>query len=47
VKRLRRRRPKGGQRSYRDIAAILAERGHLNCNARPFDPSSIRSMLSR
>jgi DNA invertase Pin-like site-specific DNA recombinase len=45
VKRLR--RPKGGQRSYRDIAIILAERGHLNANGRPYDPSSIRSMLIR
>ncbi len=35
VKRLRRRRPKGGQRSYRDIAIILAERGHLNAKGRP------------
>jgi DNA invertase Pin-like site-specific DNA recombinase len=47
VKKLRRRRPKGGQRSYRDIAVILAERGHLNSNGRQYDPSSIRSMLVR
>ena len=30
VRQLRRRRPKGGQRSLRDIAAELAARGHLN-----------------
>ena len=35
---LRRKRPKGGQRSLRDVAAELAQRGHLNdwC-ARPHD----------
>jgi DNA invertase Pin-like site-specific DNA recombinase len=30
ARRLRRKRPKGGQRSLRDIAAELALRGHLN-----------------
>jgi hypothetical protein len=45
VKRLRRRRPKGGQRSYREIAEVLAANGHLNANGCPYDPSSIRSML--
>lgn len=47
VKRLRRRRPKGGQRSYREISEELAVNGHLNINGRPYDPSSIRSMLLR
>lgn len=47
VKRLRRRRPKGGQRSYREIAVLLAAKGHLNANGRPYDASSIRSMLVR
>ena len=47
VRKLRRRHPKGGQRSYREIAAILAEQGHLNANGRPYDPSSIRSMLTQ
>jgi hypothetical protein len=45
VKRLRRRRPKGGQRSYREISETLAAKGHLNVNGRPYDPSSIRSMF--
>jgi hypothetical protein len=30
VRQLRRKRPKGGQRSLREIAAELAQRGHLN-----------------
>jgi hypothetical protein len=30
ARRLRRKRPKGGQRSLRDVAAELAQRGHLN-----------------
>ena len=30
VRQLRRRRPKGGQRSLREIAAELAQRGHFN-----------------
>jgi DNA invertase Pin-like site-specific DNA recombinase len=47
VKLLRRRRPKGGQRSYREIAKVLAAKGHLNANGRPYDASSIRSMLIR
>jgi DNA invertase Pin-like site-specific DNA recombinase len=47
VKRLRRRRPKGGQRSYREISEMLAAKGHFNVNGRPYDPSSIRSMLHR
>lgn len=47
VKRLRRKRPKGGQRSYREIAEVLAAKGYLNANGRSYDPSSIRSMLVR
>ncbi len=43
---LRRRRPKGGVRSLREIAAVLAERGHLNERGVPFGPMSIRSMLA-
>jgi hypothetical protein len=34
ARRLRRKRPKGGQRSLRDIAAELAQRGHLNEHGR-------------
>jgi DNA invertase Pin-like site-specific DNA recombinase len=45
AKRLRRRRPKGGVRSLREISAELFEAGHVNTNGRPFSASSIRSML--
>ena len=42
AKRLRRKRPKGGQRSYRQIATELLQAGYANSNGRPFSPSSIR-----
>ena len=44
---LRRRRPKGGQRSYREIATELFSLGHTNLNGRAFSPSSIKGMLRR
>ena len=47
VQQLRRRRPKGGQRSLREISAELAQRGHLNERGQPFSAASINSMLSR
>jgi DNA invertase Pin-like site-specific DNA recombinase len=47
VRQLRRRRPKGGQRSLREIAAELAISGHLNERGRPFSAASINSMLSK
>jgi hypothetical protein len=46
ARRLRRKRPKGGQRSLRDIAAELAQRGHLK-QGRPFSAASVRSTLVR
>jgi DNA invertase Pin-like site-specific DNA recombinase len=46
AKRLRRRSPKGHQRSLRDIAAELAKLGFLNEHGGIFSPSSIRSMLA-
>jgi DNA invertase Pin-like site-specific DNA recombinase len=46
AKRLRRKRPKGGQRSYRQIATELLQAGYANSNGRPFSPSSIKAMLS-
>jgi len=46
AKRLRRKRPKGGQRSYRQIATELLQAGYSNSNGRPFSPSSIKAMLS-
>lgn len=46
AKRLRRRNPKTGRRrSYRQIAATLAEAGHLNDNGRPFAAASVRAMV--
>jgi DNA invertase Pin-like site-specific DNA recombinase len=45
AKRLRRRSPKGHQRSLRDISAALSERGFVNANGRPFSPSSIKAMI--
>jgi DNA invertase Pin-like site-specific DNA recombinase len=45
VRQLRRKRPKGGQRSLRDISAELAQRGHLNERGQPFSAASINSML--
>jgi len=45
AKRLRRRSPKGHQRSLRDISAALSERGFVNANGGPFSPSSIKAMI--
>lgn len=47
VKQIRRRRPKGGRHSYRAIAEMFAAQGYLNSNGRPYDHSSIRSMVIR
>jgi DNA invertase Pin-like site-specific DNA recombinase len=47
VRQLRRRRPKGGQRSLRDIAAELAARGHLNERGVPYSAASINAMLGK
>jgi DNA invertase Pin-like site-specific DNA recombinase len=47
VRQLRRRRPKGGQRSLREISAELAQRGIMNERGSPFSASSINSMLAR
>jgi hypothetical protein len=45
VRQLRRKRPKGGQRSLRDIAEELAARGLFNERGMPFSAASINSML--
>jgi DNA invertase Pin-like site-specific DNA recombinase len=45
VRQLRRRRPKGGQRSLRDISAELAQRGIMNERGNAFSAASINSML--
>jgi DNA invertase Pin-like site-specific DNA recombinase len=45
AKRLRRKRPKGGQRSYRQIATELFQAGYRNSNGMAFSPSSIKAMI--
>ncbi len=46
AKRLRRRSPKGHQRSLRDVALELAKFGFVNERGGVFSPSSVKSMLS-
>jgi DNA invertase Pin-like site-specific DNA recombinase len=46
AKRLRRKLPKGGQRSLRDVAAELAKLGFVNERGTVFSPSSVQSMIS-
>jgi len=45
ARRLRRRSPKGGQRSLRAVADELARLGYVNERGMPFSPSSVQSML--
>jgi hypothetical protein len=45
AKRLRRRSPKGHQRSLGEIADELAKLGFLNQRGVMFSPSSVQSML--
>jgi DNA invertase Pin-like site-specific DNA recombinase len=47
ARRLRRRRPKGGQLSLRAVASELAARGFLNERGEPYAAKSVASMLSR
>lgn len=42
---LRRKRPKGGQRSLREIARELAAAGYLNRHGRPYAAAAVASML--
>jgi hypothetical protein len=46
ARKLRRRSPKGGQRSLRQIAAELPAQGHVNDQGRPFNPASVATRLS-
>ena len=46
ARKLRRKKPKGGQLSLRTIAAQLAVQGHLNERGKQFNPKSIAVMLS-
>jgi DNA invertase Pin-like site-specific DNA recombinase len=45
AKRLRRRSPKGHQRSLREISAMLSTRGFVSAKGKPFSASSIKSMI--
>jgi DNA invertase Pin-like site-specific DNA recombinase len=47
VRELRRKRPKEGQRSLREISAELAARGHLNERGKPFSAMSVANMLEQ
>ena len=46
VRQLRCRKPKGGQRSLRDISAELTLRGFVNERGGPFAAASIAAMLA-
>jgi hypothetical protein len=46
AKRLRRRSPKGHQRSLRDVAAELEKLGYLNERGAIFSAASVASMLA-
>ena len=46
ARKLRRRRPKGGQLSLRSIADELAARGFFNEHGKPYAAKSVASMLS-
>jgi DNA invertase Pin-like site-specific DNA recombinase len=45
VKQLRRRRPKGGQRSLREISEELAKAGHLTSRGKPYAATAVAKML--
>lgn len=45
ARQLRRKRPKGGQRSLREISRELATRGYLNQLGKPFSAASVASMV--
>jgi DNA invertase Pin-like site-specific DNA recombinase len=47
AKKLRRRNPKGRQRSLREISKELAARGFTNDRGKPFNPGSVAAMLTR
>jgi hypothetical protein len=44
-RKLRRRRPKGGQLSLRGVSKELAARGYLNERGKPYAAKSVASML--
>jgi DNA invertase Pin-like site-specific DNA recombinase len=46
VKRLARRKPKGGKMSLREVSAEMAAQGFLNERGKPFNPKSVAVMLA-
>jgi len=46
ARQLRRKRPKGGQMSYREISAELFALGHASKSGKAFTASSVRKMLT-
>ena len=46
ARRLRRKRPKGGQLSLRAVSEELAAQGHLNERGKPYAAKSVASMLA-
>ena len=46
ARRLRRKRPKGGQLSLRAVSEELARQGHLNERGKPYAAKSVASMLA-
>jgi hypothetical protein len=46
ARKLRRKKPKGGQLSLRAIANKLAILGHFNERGKPFNPKSIAAMIT-
>ena len=47
ARKLRRRKPKGGQLSLRGVASELAARGFLNERGKPYAAKSVARMLGR
>jgi DNA invertase Pin-like site-specific DNA recombinase len=46
AKALRRKKPKGGKMSLREVSSAMAAQGCLNERGRPFNPKSIATMLA-
>lgn len=46
ARQLRRKRPKGGQMSLRQVSTELAARGFLNERGAPFNPKSVAAMVA-
>ena len=46
AKQLRRKRPKGGQLSLRDVAVALAKQGFVSASGKQFSPSVVQSMVA-